>query len=397
MLKGKKIILGITGSIAAYKAVVLTRLLIKTGCEVRVVMTPSAAKFISPLTLSTLSKNKVVCAIVESDSWTNHVEYGLWADLFLIAPASANTLAKMAHGLCDNMLMAVYLSVRCPVLISPAMDEDMWKHPATQKNIEILKSFHHHILPVEHGELASGLIGPGRMAEPDDIMHFIENFLSSQKKLHGIKALVGLGPTVEPIDAVRVITNRSSGKMGIALVNVLINLGAEVTVVSGPVSEVVPKGASILRVQTAQDMYEAMMHEFPKNKLIIMAAAVSDYTVEKPSAAKIKKKADSLTLNLIKTKDILRAMGLAKTDPQVLVGFALETDNEEANAIDKLEKKNADYIILNSLQDAGAGFSTDTNKVTIYSKKHKPVILPLQSKSELSAKIIEYLIAHENL
>jgi phosphopantothenoylcysteine decarboxylase/phosphopantothenate--cysteine ligase len=397
MLNGKKIILGISGSIAAYKSAVLTRLLIKAGCEVRVIMTPSATKFISPLTLSTLSKNSVAWDISDNDTWNNHVEYGLWADLMLIAPASANTLAKMANGLCDNMLQAVYLSARCPVMICPAMDEDMWKHQATIKNIDTLKSYGLEIIPVAHGELASGLVGPGRMAEPEDIIVKLEHFFASKKKLNKLKALVCLGPTVEPIDAVRFISNHSSGKMGIALANSLLNLGADVTIVCGPVKEKLPAVSTVIHVKTAAEMYEAMMAACSKHQLIIMAAAVADYTVENPAENKLKKTNESLTIHLTKTKDILAELGKSKQNNQVLVGFALETDNEIQNAQQKLEKKNADYIILNSMRDEGAGFAFDTNKVTIISTKHKPLVLPLQSKSELSKKIIEHLIAHENL
>lgn len=335
--------------------------------------------------------------MADNDSWNNHVEYGLWADLMLIAPASANTLSKMAHGMCDNMLLAVYLSARCAVMLSPAMDEDMWMHPATQKNMDVLKSYGHHIIPVEHGELASGLVGPGRMAEPESILHQVEQFFAFKKKLNQVKALVCLGPTVEPIDAVRFISNHSSGKMGIALAQSLLNNGAELTIVCGPVKEKLPYAHHIIHVKTAAEMYEAMTNEFSKHRLVIMAAAVADYTVDKPADNKIKKSNDVLTINLTKTKDILADLGKRKQSSQVLVGFALETDNEMQNAQEKLDRKNADYIILNSLRDEGAGFAKDTNKVAIFSKKHKPLALPLQSKSELSKKIIEHIIAHENL
>lgn len=395
MLSGKKIILGISGSIAAYKAAILTRLLVKAGCQVRVVMTPASTRFIAPLTLATLSGNNVIWELADNDSWNNHVEYGLWADLFLIAPASANTLAKMAHGYCDTMLQAVYLSARCPVMIAPAMDEDMWKHPATQKNISTLQSMGHQIIPVEHGELASGLIGPGRMAEPEQILKNVEQFFGAKKKLNAVKALVCLGPTVEAIDAVRFISNHSSGKMGIALANALRQHGAAVTIVSGPVKENIPAMQRHIRVTSAAEMYEAVLQEQNNHQLIIMAAAVADYTVEHPADHKIKKSGDTLTLTLTKTKDILMELGKRKQPGQLLVGFALETNDEEQNALKKLEQKNADYIILNSLNDEGAGFAGDMNKVTVFSKKHKPVVFPLQSKSELSKKIIEHILVYE--
>lgn len=395
MLSGKKIILGISGSIAAYKAAILTRLLVKAGCQVRVVMTPASTRFIAPLTLATLSGNNVIWELADNDSWNNHVEYGLWADLFLIAPASANTLAKMAHGYCDTMLQAVYLSARCPVMIAPAMDEDMWKHPATQKNISTLQSMGHQIIPVEHGELASGLIGPGRMAEPEQILNNVEQFFGAKKKLNAVKALVCLGPTVEAIDAVRFISNHSSGKMGIALANALRQQGAAVTIVSGPVKENIPAMQRHIRVTSAAEMYEAVLQEQNNHQLIIMAAAVADYTVEHPADHKIKKSGDTLTLTLTKTKDILMELGKRKQPGQLLVGFALETNDEEQNALKKLEQKNADYIILNSLNDEGAGFAGDMNKVTVFSKKHKPVVFPLQSKSELSKKIIEHILVYE--
>lgn len=395
MLSEKKIILGISGSIAAYKAAILTRLLVKAGCQVRVVMTPASTRFIAPLTLATLSGNNVIWELTDNDSWNNHVDYGLWADLFLIAPASANTLAKMAHGYCDTMLQAVYLSARCPVMIAPAMDEDMWKHSATQKNISILQSMGHQIIPVEHGELASGLIGLGRMAEPEQILKNVEQFFGAKKKLNAVKALVCLGPTVEAIDAVRFISNHSSGKMGIALANALRQHGAAVTIVSGPVKENIPAMQRHIRVTSAAEMYEAVLQEQNNHQLIIMAAAVADYTVEHPADHKIKKSGDTLTLTLTKTKDILMELGKRKQPGQLLIGFALETNDEEQNALKKLEQKNADYIILNSLNDEGAGFAGDMNKVTVFSKKHKPVVFPLQSKSELSKKIIEHILVYE--
>jgi phosphopantothenoylcysteine decarboxylase/phosphopantothenate--cysteine ligase len=326
------------------------------------------------------------------------VEYGLWADLMLIAPASANTLSKMANGACDNMLLAVYLSARCPVMIAPAMDEDMWKHKATQRNIETLRSYKHHVLDVNNGELASGLIGPGRMAEPEELLQALENFFSSKKKIKPFKALVCLGPTIENIDAVRFISNHSSGKMGIALAEALLEHGADVDLICGPIKEKLPAVNQIKWVYSANDMYRAVLEDADKYRLIIMAAAVADYTVANPELdKKIKKNDETLTITLTKTKDILAALGSNKKEGQVIVGFALEKENEFQHAQEKLSKKNADYIILNSLNDEGSGFGTDTNQVTIFSQKHKPLTLPLQSKSELSKKIIEHLLAHENL
>jgi phosphopantothenoylcysteine decarboxylase/phosphopantothenate--cysteine ligase len=301
----------------------------------------------------------------------------------------------MAHGYCDTMLQAVYLSARCPVMIAPAMDEDMWKHSATQKNISTLQSMGHQIIPVEHGELASGLIGPGRMAEPEQILKNVEQFFGAKKKLNAVKALVCLGPTVEAIDAVRFISNHSSGKMGIALANALRQHGAAVTIISGPVKENIPAMQRHIRVTSAAEMYEAVIQEQNNHQLIIMAAAVADYTVEHPADHKIKKSGDTLTLTLTKTKDILMELGKRKQPGQLLIGFALETNDEEQNALKKLEQKNADYIILNSLNDEGAGFAGDMNKVTVFSKKHKPVVFPLQSKSELSKKIIEHILVYE--
>ncbi len=395
MLKGKKILLGVTGSIAAYKSASLVRLLVKAGADVKVVMTPSAEGFISALTLSTLSKNEVLTRIATDHQWANHVMLGRWADLMLMAPLSCNTMAKMASGICDNLLMSVYLSATCPVMLAPAMDEDMWKHPATRRNLATLESFGHKVIPVNHGELASGLIGEGRMAEPEDIFQFVQDFFLNSQIWAGKKVLVTAGPTYEPIDPVRFIGNHSSGKMGIAIAEVCRDRGADVTLVCGPVSEPMPTGIKDIPVKTAADMYEACVKEFPEMDIAIMSAAVADYTVLNPAGQKIKKKEDSLQLELVKTKDILRALGELKRDGQFLVGFALETNNEKENALAKLQAKNADMIVLNSLNDAGAGFGQPTNKIIIFDRKGREQSFPLKHKKAVARDIIQSI--HEAL
>ncbi len=393
MLKGKKILLGITGSIAAYKAILLVRLFVKAGAEVKVVMTPAARDFVSPLTLSTLSKNPVVIDLFEGHSWSNHVMLGRWADLMLIAPASVNTIAKMAQGSCDNLLLAAYLSATCPVCIAPAMDEDMWKHPATQRNLETLKGFGHLVIPVAEGELASGLTGPGRMAEPDAILAFMESHFFSSRELEGKRALVTAGPTYEPIDPVRFIGNHSSGKMGIALAHELQCRGADVDLVLGPgVSVPVAAGIRVVRVNTAAEMLQACLERFPGTELTIMAAAVADYTPQDPAAEKVKKTGDHLSIELRKTTDILRELGQQKKAGQVLVGFALETQNERDYALSKLEQKNADLIVLNSLRDAGAGFGTDTNKVTLFGKNGFERAYETRTKQQVARDIVDTLV-----
>lgn len=396
MLKGKKILLGITGSIAAYKAVLIVRQLVKEGAEVRVIMTPSATAFITPLTLSTLSKNEVLCQLSDNDSWANHVMLGRWADIMLIAPLSCNTLAKMANGICDNLLLAVYLSATCPVVLAPAMDEDMWHHPSTQQNILKVKSFGNHIIPVSNGELASGLIGEGRMDEPYNIISWIKNLLSKSNDLIGKKVLVTAGPTYEAIDPVRFIGNHSSGKMGIALAEEFNQRGAQVTLVAGPVAETLPDSIKTIKVISANDMLQQCMNVFPQMDIIVMAAAVADYTIETPAVDKIKKKEESFAIQLKKTTDILQTMGKEKLPAQFLAGFALETNNEKENAIAKLKSKNADIIILNSLNDKDAGFGYSTNKITIFDKQGNEYPFATKSKKEIAADIVNTIISIAN-
>lgn len=389
MLKGKKILLGITGSIAAYKAVLLVRQLVKAGAEVKVIMTPAAKDFVTPLTLSTLSKNPVLTDLFDEQSWANHVMLGRWADLMLIAPLSCNTLAKMANGLCDNLLLATYLSATCPVAVAPAMDEDMWLHPSTKMNLSKLESCGNKILPVEKGELASGLQGEGRMAEPEDIIAYIGRFFLPAE-LNGKRALVTAGPTYEAIDPVRFIGNHSSGKMGIAIATELQKRGADVTLVLGPSSvNVVNSSVKIVHVTTAQEMYTVCIEVFEKTDIAVMAAAVADYTPMLKAAEKIKKKEERLTLELTKTKDILKSLGERKKKGQVLVGFALETTNEEMHARQKLSSKNADMIVLNSMNDTGAGFGHDTNKITIFDKSGQQFSFGIRSKQEVARDIVD--------
>jgi phosphopantothenoylcysteine decarboxylase/phosphopantothenate--cysteine ligase len=393
MFRGKKIMVGITGSIAAYKSVLLVRELVKAGAEVRVIMTPAAAGFVTPLTLSTLSHNPVLVDLFDEQSWSNHVMLGRWADVLLVAPLSCNTLAKMAHGLCDNLLLTVYLSATCPVVMAPAMDEDMWHHPSTKANLDKLQSFGNYIIPVGSGELASGLTGEGRMAEPSQIMEYLQEHFFSTGSLTGKKALVSAGPTYEPIDPVRFIGNHSSGKMGIAIARELQARGAEVTLVLGPVkSDVSLPGVVIKKVTTAEQMYQACMASFPEADITVMAAAVADYTPVHTATEKIKKTGDSLPLELKKTKDILKSLGELKRKNQVLAGFALETNNEEAFAREKLENKNADLIVLNSLADPGAGFGTDTNKVTLFARGGHVFNFDTKSKQAVAADIVDTII-----
>ncbi len=391
-LKGKKILLGITGSIAAYKSASLVRLLIKAGAEVQVLMTPAATEFITPLTISTLSKNSVHADIATDASWNNHVELGLWADVMLIAPLTATTLAKMAHGFCDNILTAAYLSAKCPVFVAPAMDLDMWKHPSTQNNIEQIKTYNNKIIPVGHGELASGLVGAGRMAEPADIVAYLTAYLSDKKELAGKKAIVTAGPTHEPIDPVRFIGNRSSGKMGIAIAEALAAKGAEVELILGPTHlSTDVSGIQTTNVQTAEEMYEAATKSFSKCSIAVLAAAVADYRPETVANKKIKKKAGGMTIPLARTQDIAASLGKKKKKNQLVVGFALETNNELENAKGKLVKKNFDMIVLNSLQDKGAGFRHDTNKVKIISAKAIKDF-PLKTKKEVAVDIVKEII-----
>lgn len=392
MLQGKKILLGISGSIAAYKTAMLTRLFIKAGAEVKVVMSPASTSFISPLTLSTLSRSPAIVELTSDEQWNNHVMFGRWADIMIVAPLSCNTLSKMAHGICDNMLLAVYLSATCPIAVAPAMDADMWLHPSTKNNLTLLNSFGNHIIPVAHGELASGLIGEGRMAEPEDILIWITQFFKNQQKLKGKKVLITAGPTYESIDPVRFIGNYSSGKMGYALAKICQNYGAEVTLVSGPVSLPAPHGVQMISVTSARQMYDACLPIFKSSDMAIMSAAVSDFTPIETANQKIKKTDDLVSISLTKTDDILAALGQVKSDHQILVGFALETENEKENALNKMKRKNANFIVLNSLNDVGAGFGLDTNKITIFDQKGNEFSFPLKSKNELAADILNTIL-----
>lgn len=396
MLKGKKILLGISGSIAAYKSAVLVRLLKKAGADVKVVMTPSALQFVAPLTLSTLSKNQVHSELSVNDSWSNHVELGRWADVMLIAPLSCNTLSKMANGSCDNLLMAVYLSATCPVVVAPAMDEDMWRHPSTENNIKTIKGFGNKVIPVEDGELASGLTGLGRMAEPEHIILWLNNFFSNKQDLSGKKILITAGPTQESIDPVRYLSNRSSGKMGLALAAECHQRGAAVILICGPTALAIPPYLNTVKVTTANEMYQASLLHFQDADVAILSAAVADYTFPMPSVNKIKKSAASISMELIKTPDILKALGDIKKPGQLLVGFALETDNEKENAINKLQSKKADFIVLNSMKDAGAGFGYDTNKITIFDSKGQQLFFDLKSKEAVAKDIINTIFKISN-
>ncbi|WP_407526702.1 bifunctional phosphopantothenoylcysteine decarboxylase/phosphopantothenate--cysteine ligase CoaBC [Lacibacter sp. MH-610] len=391
-LQGKKILIGISGSIAAYKIIYLVRLLVKQEAEVKVVMTPAAASFVSPLVLSTLSKNPVLVDLSNDHSWANHVALGRWADVMLIAPLSCNTLSKMAHGACDNLLLAVYLSATCPVMVAPAMDEDMWKHPATQQNLSQLKSFGHHIISVEKGELASGLFGEGRMAEPETIAEELRIFLNKsgkEKDFSGQKVLITAGPTYEKMDPVRFIGNFSSGKMGIAIAEEFAQRGADVVLVLGPTS-LKPGGVvgKTISVQSAEEMYKACIQEFQDCDIAVMAAAVADYTPAVKENEKIKKQGEGMILELTKTKDILASLGAVKNKKQILVGFALETNKEREYALQKLNSKNADMIVMNSLQTTGAGFGTDTNEVTLFFKNGAEQKGSLKSKTAVAADIV---------
>ena len=395
MLENKKIVLGITGSIAAYKACLLVRLLIKKGAEVQVVMTPAAKEFITPLTLSTLTQKPVVSEFFDrrDGSWHSHVNLGLWADAMLIAPASASTIGKMANGIADNMLVTTYLSMRAPVFVAPAMDLDMYAHPSTQANLQKLIGYGNHIIEPVTGFLASKLEGKGRMEEPEKIVEALEQFFASRQRLLGKKVLITAGPTYEKIDPVRFIGNYSSGKMGFALAEVCAEQGAEVTLVSGPVMlQAKHPGIRRIDVESAQEMYEAATKHFPKMDIAILCAAVADFTPKTTADKKIKRKGDNLKLELQPTQDIAAALGAIKKKKQVLVGFALETDNELKNAQDKMERKNFDFIVLNSLQDKGAGFRVDTNKVTIIDKNQGLTAYDTKSKQEVARDIIEHLV-----
>lgn len=389
MLAGKKILIGITGSIAAYKIPILVRLLIKEGAEVRVIMTKAAADFVSKLTLSTLSKSPVLIDLFDEDSWANHVQLGRWADVMLVAPLSCNTLSKMAVGGCDNLLLATYLSATCPVTVAPAMDEDMWHHPTTKKNLEVISSHGCTVIPVEYGELASGLVGEGRMAEPEAIMQFLKEYFRKKDELKGKKALVTAGPTYEALDPVRFIGNHSSGKMGYAIADELANRGAEVTLVTGPVSIKNKSGAiHLVKATSASQMYQACQQNKDYD-IAVMAAAVADYTPVTVSGQKIKKTEGALTIELKKTEDILASLGKDKGSGQILVGFALETENEKDNALKKLQTKNADLVVLNSLNDPGAGFGGDTNRVTIFYRDGREKQFDTKTKESVAKDIVD--------
>jgi phosphopantothenoylcysteine decarboxylase/phosphopantothenate--cysteine ligase len=389
MLAGKKILIGVTGSIAAYKIPVLVRQLLKKEADVKVIMTSAATDFVSKLTLSTLSRNPVLIDLFDEETWANHVMLGRWADLMLVAPLSCNTLSKMASGQCDNLLLATYLSATCPVMIAPAMDEDMWHHPATKHNLQMLEQQGVLQLPVGYGELASGLIGEGRMAEPEEIVAYLEDYFTKSHQLKGKKALVTAGPTYEAIDPVRFIGNHSSGKMGYAIAEELSARGASVTLVSGPVSaQAKPDGVNLVKVTSAEEMYQACL-QVNNYDIAVMAAAVADYTPSVVSDTKIKKTEGGLVLSLQKTKDILGTLGKTKSENQLLIGFALETNNEQENALKKLKEKNADMIVLNSLNDEGAGFGHDTNKVTLYFKDGRQRPVGLKSKKALAKDIVD--------
>jgi len=392
MLAGKKILVGITGSIAAYKTILLVRLLVKQQAEVKLIMTPSASDLVSKLTLSTLSKNPVLTDLFDENSWANHVALGRWADVFIIAPLSCNTLSKMVQGGCDNLLLAVYLSATCPVILAPAMDEDMWRHPATKSNIGKALEYGCRIISVEKGELASGLIGEGRMAEPETIVDYLETFFNEKETLKGKKALVTAGPTYEAIDPVRFIGNHSSGKMGYAIAEELYKRGAEVVLISGPVSiQLKSKAIQLINVESAEEMFGAAM-ENTNFDIAVLASAVADYSPVEVAAAKIKKSDGILDIKLKKTKDILLGLGNIKSEKQVLVGFALETNNEKENAVKKLKEKNADLIVLNSLNDEGAGFKNDTNKVTIFTRDGKEKKFGTKSKDLVAKDIVDSII-----
>ena len=396
VLSGKNILLGITAGIAAYKTANLVRLFIKAGANVKVVMTPASKEFITPLTLSTLSKNPVFSSFVneedENSVWNNHVELGLWADLFVIAPATANTLSKMANGVCDNLLMATYLSAKCPVYFAPAMDLDMYKHPTTLRSFKVLKSFGNTIIPATSGELASGLVGEGRMAEPEDIVSFIENAILNTLPLKDKKILITAGPTYEAIDPVRFIGNHSTGKMGFEIAKASASLGAEVILISGPTNEVFKHHlVNIINITSAEEMYNEVHRFYNDVDIAILSAAVADYKPKNVANQKIKKKEASFTIELEKTKDILKSLGEIKKH-QFLVGFALETNNELEHAKAKLKSKNLNLIVLNSLQDKGAGFGGSTNKVTFITNTDKVIEHQLKSKAEVASDLLQQIL-----
>lgn len=392
LLQQKKIILGVTGSIAAYKAAFLTRLLVKEGAEVQIIMTDAAKEFIPPLTLATLAKRPALSDFIKNDAgeWNNHVDLGLWADALVIAPATAHTLSKCANGLCDDLLTAVYLSARCPVFFAPAMDLDMYQHGSTLANLQKLTNYGNHILDAEHGELASGLTGTGRMAEPEHIIVALKKYFAQIPALKGKKILITAGPTQEAIDPVRYISNHSTGKMGYAIAQAFAQAGAEVTLVSGPTAQPLPDASvKLIQVRSAQEMYEASREAFLTADALILSAAVADYTPAHPADRKIKKKESHFNIELTKTVDIAATLGQQKRKGQIIVGFALETDNEFDNAVGKLKSKNLDLIVLNSLNDKGAGFAYDTNKITVIEASGTVHHFDLKSKTEVAQDILK--------
>ena len=398
ILSGKNILLGITAGIAAYKTASLVRLFIKSGANVKVVMTPASKDFITPLTLSTLSKNPVYSSFTNEEDhnavWNNHVELGLWADLFIVAPATANTLSKMANGVCDNLLLATYLSAKCPVYFAPAMDLDMYRHESTLRSFNVLKNYGNIMIPATSGELASGLVGEGRMAEPEDIVTFIENHILSQLPLNNKNVLITAGPTYEAIDPVRFIGNHSSGKMGFEIAKTAANLGAQVTLVTGPTHEKVSHSLiEVIPVVSAEEMYNAVHKHYGETNIAILSAAVADFKPKVVANQKIKKKDSAMLIELEKTKDILESLGNTKTH-QFLVGFALETNNELENAKDKLKRKNLNLIVLNSLNDKGAGFKNNTNKVTFIDNKDNVTEFQLKDKAEVAQDLFNEILKH---
>lgn len=395
MLKNKKILLGISGSIAAYKIAFLTRLLVKEGAEIQIVMTQTAKEFITPLTLATLSKNPVLSEFVkdQTGTWNNHVDLGLWADVILIAPATAHTLAKCANGICDDLLTAIYLSAKCPVIFAPAMDLDMYQHPSTIENLRKLQLFSNQIVKSNFGELASGLVGEGRMAEPEELVEILTKHFSENIILKGKKVLITAGPTQESIDPVRYISNHSTGKMGYAIADKFAKAGAEVTLVSGQVALKSPDiNINLIKVRSAKEMFETTKLYFKKADIIVLSAAVADYTPAVVADKKIKKKEDTFNIELTKTVDIAKTLGAIKRPEQLMVGFALETDNEVENAIGKIKSKNLDMIVLNSLQNSGAGFGHDTNKISIIKRDGTMIDFDLKSKQDVAMDIMDEVV-----
>jgi phosphopantothenoylcysteine decarboxylase/phosphopantothenate--cysteine ligase len=395
-MRDKNIILAVTGSIAAYKAAMLTRLFIKEGCSVQILMTPSAKEFVSPLTFSTLSKRRVLSDIIAEDEWNSHVELGLWADAMVIAPATANTLSKCANGHSDSLIVATYLSARCPVFFAPAMDLDMWQHDSTKENLASLAKHGDQLIPVGHGELASGLTGDGRMAEPSDIVAFVDDYFTERSPLKGKKAIVTAGPTQEAIDPVRFIGNRSTGTMGIAIADALRDAGAEVDLILGPTHLAPKSDCNVVRIESAEEMYHATLESFEKADIAVLAAAVADFTPQTTEKSKIKKSDGPAKVELKRTTDIALELSKLKTENQFVVGFALETDNEVNNASEKLKRKKFDFIVLNSLNDKGAGFGTETNKVKFIFADNSSKDFKLKSKKEVAADIVQEIIIQVN-